>query len=122
MILANGSDLAVPLLSLSQPDSGTAAVLVDELDAGSLQCLPQAVHCRLPRVRSILDARHGIGCNASSFSEFSNTPTNGRSSHPELNRFHCYIVQTCVDTVHIQAHICVQGTNTLGPEQWRGQC
>jgi hypothetical protein len=30
--------LAFPLLPLSQPDTGSAAVLVDELDAGGLQC------------------------------------------------------------------------------------
>ena len=31
--MRNGSDLAVPLLSLSQPYTGATAVLVDELDA-----------------------------------------------------------------------------------------
>ena len=31
----NGRDLAVPLLSLSQPYTGATAVLVDELDAAA---------------------------------------------------------------------------------------
>jgi hypothetical protein len=88
------------LLPLSQSDPWAAAVLFDENDARSLQCLPQTVHSRLPRVRPIFDARHGIGRYACSFSEFSNTPTDSRPSHPELNWFHCYIVQIYIDTVH----------------------
>ena len=43
--MRNGSDLAVPLLSLSQPYTGATAVLVDELDGFVLSAA-----ARRPRV------------------------------------------------------------------------
>jgi hypothetical protein len=48
----NGRDLAVPLLSLSQPYTGATAVLVDELDAAAF--IAQQLAKLLATLRSTL--------------------------------------------------------------------
>jgi hypothetical protein len=81
------STIALPffLLALAQPHARSAAVLVDELDAGGFECAPNDIQsCTTRLTNPDLELVHGYNADARRAREILLAPTDQASGGPAL--------------------------------------